>query len=182
MLAVRPKFHNIVNGAVLVVCLILGTSATIQIVDRVRPQPDAVSGTGARTYQAGDVLPALKDYSYSNAEATLVLAVRSTCGFCTQSMPFYGRLIDDVKRANRKIKIVAVSTDSTVVLQRYFESHGIALESLRTVSAGYLRIVGTPTILLADSSGVVKTVWIGLLDPAQEAAVLSVVTNVGKRS
>lgn len=146
MPAVWPTIDNIVNSAVLVVCLILGANATIQLVDRINPQPGPATGG---TYRTGDILPALNDYSYSNADATLVLAVRSSCRFCTQSMPFYGRIIDDIKRAKTNVKIVAVSSDSEDVLRQYFESHGVAPESIRAVSADYLRIVGTPTIMLA---------------------------------
>lgn len=168
MLAVRPTIDTIVNSAVLVVCLIVGVNAALQLADRLSPPPDP--GYGA-TYRAGDLLPALQDYSYSNARATLVLAVRSTCGFCTQSMPFYSRIVDAVARSKGAVHLIAVSTESEDVLRSYFETHDVKVDSFE--SSQSLRIAGTPTLLLADSKGVVQDVWVGRLDDSGEAAVLN---------
>lgn len=180
MLLVRPTFTNIVNASVLVVCVILGVSVTLQLVDRFSRRQPATAAT--TVYRVGDVMPALSDYSFSSADATLVLAVRSTCGFCTKSMPFYRRLIDDIKGARVNATVVAVSIDSIEELKQYFDAHTVSPELFRAVSSEYLRIVGTPTILLVDPSGVVKNAWIGLLDAEGEAAVLSAIRHVKTRS
>ena len=180
MPAMRFTFNGIVNGAVLAVCLMLGVNISLQLRDRLAWER-AAAAANVEPYRIGDALP-LGNYDFAAAPATLVLAVRSSCKFCTESMPFYGRLAHDLHDTNPKIQIVAVSTDSEEVLTKYFESNNVQAPVIRTVTAEQLRISGTPTILLVDGSGVIQGTWIGLLKPDQHAVVLSEVRRVSKRS
>jgi hypothetical protein len=173
MRAVRPTFDNIVNAVLLAVCLVLGASATLQLIDRLRGTPAATAPDAA--YQPGDVVPALDGYSYSSADATLILAVRSTCAFCTQSMPFYARLAEEVSRSKGAVTLVGISSESTEAIHQYFGRHDIKLESVRSVPINQFRIPGTPTLVLVNRSGVVEGAWIGALDAEREAVVLSAV-------
>lgn len=175
----RNTFDHIVNGAVLAVCVILGISTSLQLHQYLQRQRAIRT---VNIYQEGETLPALKDYRYVDADTTVLLAVRSTCQYCTASMPFYKTLTAAIEHASTNAKVVAVSTDTEDVLKRYFEANGVEAPLLRSVGADELRISGTPTILLADRSGVVRKVWIGLLNDEEQRDVVSAVLKQAKRS
>ena len=177
----RINFDTCTNVGVLAVCGLLGVSVAFQLAERFGADVPGGSQTAQLSYREGETLPAIDGYSFKDAEATLVLAVRSTCKYCTESMPFYTRLNDSLKQTGRATRLVAVSTDSVDVLKEYFDKHGLAPELLRTVSEKDLKIAGTPTLILADANGVVKKIWVGLLNAEREAAVISAVISASKR-
>lgn len=176
----RFSLDRIVNVVVLIVCAALGVSVALRLADRREQRATAAAMADAlafQTHQIGDQLPPLAEHSYADSEATLVLGVRSTCSFCTLSMPFYRALIDTVRRQRPGVRVVATSDEEEGVLRRYLDTHGVAAAADRTVEPNLMKIAGTPTLLLADSAGRVEHVWIGRLSSDRERDVLAAVAN-----
>jgi hypothetical protein len=57
-------------------------------------------------------------------------------------------------------------------MQRYLQQQAIDIRDVRKIDRSATALTGTPTLLLLDGRGVVKHVWVGLLQDAQQAEVL----------
>jgi hypothetical protein len=89
------------------------------------------------------IFPGLK---YSDVAATALVFVRSTCRFCSNSMPFYKRLVDVADDAHR---IVFVTDEPVSVIRSYLSNHDV--EARAVISAPFpVDVDSTPTILVID--------------------------------
>ena len=104
-------------------------------------------------------------------DKTVLLALQKGCGFCAASAPFYRRL-SGLIGDSKAIHLTAVLPQTVGQARQYLAGLGIPIADVRQASLLSLRITGTPTVLLVDSSGVVKKVWVGQLKPEGEAEVL----------
>jgi hypothetical protein len=100
---------------------------------------------------------------------TLVLAISTTCHFCKDSVPFYRKL----GAAEKDVKMVAVLPQPVTEAQQYLGSAGVHVDEVRQVTLNALGVRATPTLLLVNDVGVVTDVWVGKLQPDQEAQVLT---------
>lgn len=57
--------------------------------------------------------------------------------------------------------------------QQYLNGAGVHVDVVRQVPLNTLGVRGTPTLLLVNDVGVVTDVWVGKLQPNQEAQVLT---------
>jgi thioredoxin-related protein len=112
---------------------------------------------------------ALHDIDWKNNKRTLLLALSTTCHFCTDSSPFYVRLTKVAKSAH----LIAVFPQSTEDGKQYLNSHGVGIEDVHQSTMGSLGVQGTPTLILVDDKGVVLNSWVGKLPADREAEVLS---------
>lgn len=101
---------------------------------------------------------------------TLVLAISTTCHYCKDSIPFYQKL----GAAGADVKMVAVLPQPVTESQQYLNGAGVHVDDVRQVPLNTLGVRGTPTLLLVNDVGVVTDVWVGKLQPDQEAQVLTV--------
>jgi hypothetical protein len=121
-------------------------------------------------YEVGDSLPASSLYHF-DAQATLVLWVRSSCRFCTDSMEFYRRIVD----RQRTVKVIAMGTEDRETLKAYFGRHGVVVDEVISVSPGSLRLFSTPMLLGVTRGGRIDHLWRGRLSSDREADVLAYV-------
>ena len=114
----------------------------------------------------------LPDIDWSKTNKNLLLVLSNTCKYCTESAPFYQRLAQE--RARRaSFHLTAVLPQPVDDGRKYLNGLGVAIDEVKQLSAGTLRIRGTPTLLLINSAGVVTDEWMGKLPPETEAEVLS---------
>lgn len=104
---------------------------------------------------------------------TLILALSRNCRFCTESAPFYKKL----SQSKGNTHLVALLPQSVEEGQEYLEKLGVSVDEVKQFSLEKIGVRGTPTLLLVDTSGVVKNFWVGKLSPEQEAIVLSVLAK-----
>lgn len=112
------------------------------------------------------------------SDLTLLMFLRSTCRYCTESMPFYSRLKEARDRGAGSFRLAALSAEPREILDRYLSAYEVAVDSTIALSPSEFsefRVRGTPTLILVDRKNVVRGVWIGLLDPTQEAEVMTAV-------
>jgi hypothetical protein len=100
---------------------------------------------------------------------TLLLAISNKCHFCSESAPFYQRL----SREHDKVQLVAVLPQSVEEGHAYLDSLKVTVDDIRQGSFTLLGVRGTPTLILVDSNGTAVKSWVGKLDAAQEANVIS---------
>ena len=99
---------------------------------------------------------------------TLVMALRSDCVFCQESMPFYRRLLE---RDRAGVRIVVAAPRDDTGIGDYLESEGTKPDSIVFVEPDALPVSGTPTLLYVDDEGLITHAWIGLLNAAREREV-----------
>lgn len=114
---------------------------------------------------------ALKGVDWQSSEKNLVLAVSTTCHFCTESAPFYRTLVDQCRRNH--VHVVAVLPQSPAEAQAYLVNEGIFVDEIRQSPLPDLEVRGTPTLLLVDRAGVVRNVWVGKLPEHAEKELIS---------
>ncbi len=118
------------------------------------------------TYTVGEKLT-LAGVDFEAAEQTLLLVVRKGCRFCDESMPFYKQLGDDASIAKRT-RLVIAAPDEEQVSREELAKQAVRVDQVVKVSAGQLKVRGTPTAILVDRSGAVRQVFIGRLDEAKQ--------------
>ena len=152
--------EKLANIAIVATCLVLGYRYLMPVPSRdLRPNLPAV----------GEVMPAVRGIDYSAHDRTLILGLRSTCGFCTESMSLYKELVAGA--TTNDVQIIAVSSESVAVLTKYLARHGLVVSSSLSMPYSNLNIASTPTIFVVSRDGRVIGAWRGLLDSEREAEV-----------
>lgn len=115
----------------------------------------------------------LPDVDWSKSNKNVLLVVSDSCKYCTESAPFYQRLVQE--RAQRgSFRLTAILPQPVSDGRKYLNGLGVSIDDIKQLSPdAAIRIRGTPTLLLVDSAGVVTGEWVGKLPPEKEAEVLS---------
>ena len=116
---------------------------------------------------SGVQMSGLPEIDYARRPLTLILFERSSCQYCTQSMPFYESLSHTLDRS--RIQFVAASLEAKEVSVQYLHGHNVIPDFVVQLPATRsYPIRGTPTLVLIDNSGKVRDSWVGALDPERE--------------
>ena len=121
------------------------------------------------TYAVGEHLD-LPGLDPSASEATLVLVIRSTCPYCTASMPFYSS-VSALRSANPDRRLVAASWETEEVTRHYLDHYHVVVDKILSVSPKSLHVPGTPTVILINSKGMVEGEWVGKLSESHEQEI-----------
>jgi hypothetical protein len=151
----RPSSTTAANAALIATCM-LACGVMLYRISSVQ----TASATASVPYglKAGDTIKLPKPIS-SSARYTLVMYVRSTCHFCTESMSFYQGLSQE-HAAGAKWKWVVAAAEPVAAARAYLASHKVVPDDVLSVEPG----VPTPTLVLVDQNGIIKKVWMGALD------------------
>jgi hypothetical protein len=98
--------------------------------------------------------------------ALLVLSTK--CRFCTESVPFYRRLLRSEVVQQGRLSLGVVSLQPVDEMRRYLAANDLAIERVIPGSLLGLRVRGTPTLVLLNETGVVESSWVGRLNDVQE--------------
>ena len=109
----------------------------------------------------------LPGVDWSRNDQTLVLAISSTCHFCTESAAFY-RLI----RTRTRVHTVAVLPQTVNEGRSYLSNLGVQVDEVLQAPLSSIDVSGTPTLMLVSRNGTVIRKWIGKLPPDLEKEVL----------
>jgi thioredoxin-related protein len=115
---------------------------------------------------------ALEGVNWSRNGKTLLLVLQKGCRFCTDSAPFYKKLVDTVAK-RPDTHLIAVFPQTTDEGKDYLDELGVPISDIRQQPLTIFPIQGTPTLILVDNAGLASEVWIGKLKPEKEAEVLS---------
>jgi hypothetical protein len=113
----------------------------------------------------------LPGVDWSGNNQTLLLVLQKGCHFCSESAPFYQRLIRETAgRGN--IHLIAVLPQTSDESKKYLDDLGLAIGDIRQSGLDSIGVHGTPTLILANAQGVVMNSWVGKLSADNEAEVL----------
>jgi peroxiredoxin len=118
----------------------------------------------------GQTVP-LQNIDWAKNKKTLILYASATCRFCTESAPFYQRLLTEVKSKN--VEFVAVLPQPIEQGQDYFDKLEVKVNSVLQGSLQTVGVRSTPTLLLVNEAGVVTEFWRGRLPPEKENEVIN---------
>ena len=157
----KISIESVANAVLIVVC-----SWTAFVLYTL---PSRAPVTAPAGYRQGDAI-SLTDVSLTQSESTVLLFLRSTCTFCTQSMPFYSTLTREIRASKKagRIRVVVVTTDDRSIATEYLASHAVSVDEIVPETAPPQKVTGTPTIVLATRGGIVQKAWTGRLDDSRE--------------
>ena len=136
------------------------------------PGHAAVAARRPPELKPGDAFPSIAGFQQESGKAALLLVVRSSCGFCNQSIPFYQHLVQEAREKHAGLQLVGVCLESSEACAEYFKTNKVGVDVTIGAPTGLPKIAGTPTIVMLDPKGRVKSVWVGALPPDGQQDVL----------
>jgi thiol-disulfide isomerase/thioredoxin len=164
---ITKKLDLLVSIAIIAVAILIGIVLVKNYIFNSKPKGD--EGVAANNQIKIGTTISLSDINWKENGFTLLLAISSTCHFCSESAPFYQRLAQQ----RRDFQFIAVSLETVGESQKYLNQLGVSLDKVMQVPFDSLGIRGTPTLVLVDNNGVVTDVWVGKLTSGEEDAVMS---------
>jgi len=166
----RSTLDTVANIAIILVCAI---AAFILIRNNFFNRPQA-GGPRPPEAAVGEQFDALRQVVPAGTDRALVVAVSPTCHFCTDSMPFYKRLIDERNGKGSKTKVIAAvpREEARAEERQKMASAGVNPDDVVAVDFQNIKVPGTPTVLLVDNQGKVLNVWVGKQDSSGEEKIL----------
>nr|MDP9122625.1 hypothetical protein [Acidobacteriota bacterium] len=161
----RSKLDVAANIAIILVCII----ASIVLVRNhlMTPEAPGAAHRGERLAALGRLVP-------EGADRALVLVVQPGCHFCTESLPFYKRLLDQRNQRGSGVKVIAAVPQAAdaAAEEKSFAAAGAHPDAFSPLDFQSAKVPGTPTLMLVDRAGKVLDVWVGKLDGGREDEVL----------
>src|SRR5437762_13184952 len=118
----RMTLENVSNVALIATCVLTSTVLVARYVRPARTTNDAPM----LPFSVGQQMTDLRDISYEQSAATLVLYAKSTCPYCTLSMPFYRHLLELPALKARKARFTVASVEPAETVMAYFQEYGIS--------------------------------------------------------
>jgi rhodanese-related sulfurtransferase len=162
----RHSIERVVNILLIVVALIFTVSIARRFLHR-----DAGAANQALILKAGMKLE-LANMDWSKNGRTLVLGLSTTCHFCTESAPFYQKIVRQLARHQGATRIVAVLPQPVAAGQKYLQDLGVSVDEVREANMVSMGLGPTPTLAVVDDAGVVTAAWVGKLGISQQYEVL----------
>ena len=115
-------------------------------------------------YGLGDTAPKIPGIDYASSSLTLVVFLRTTCIYCTESLPFYAQVVKDRDREGVPIRIVGITKEAEEDLRTYLNKHSVKFDAIASITANpWAKLASTPTLILVDRLGEVRRMWVGKL-------------------
>jgi hypothetical protein len=129
----------------------------------------AVLNASRRPIQAGTKI-SLPGIDWSKSTRTVVLALSTTCHFCSESGPFYQKL---QQQKPSSVRLIAVLPQPVEDSRNYLSKLGVSVADVVQSSLPSVGVSGTPTLLLIDNQGAVTDSWVGKLSDSEVAKVIA---------
>jgi hypothetical protein len=113
----------------------------------------------------------LPGVDWSRSRQNLVLALSTTCHFCSESADFYKKLLPAA--ADRGIPVVAVLPQTPAAGRLYLDGLGVPASEVLQSSLNSIDVAATPTVLVVDATGKIREAWVGKLSPEREQQVMA---------
>jgi hypothetical protein len=167
MINIHKKVELIANLAIIVVAILL----CAVLINILRPSTPAKSVAAEGPRITPGIKLSLPGLDWNKGDQTLLMVLSVNCHYCTESTPFYQRLVQQ-KAEREDIRLVAILPQSTGEAQKYLNDHGVSVDEVRQAVPGAAYANATPTLILVDRTGLVVESWVGKLSTQKEAEVL----------
>lgn len=164
----HKKGEFISNVAIIIVAVILGSFIVTRYFNFAQPKPLAAE---TREIKSGENL-SLPETDWSKSGKTLILALSTTCRYCTESAAFYQRLSQQ-KSGRGEVRLIAVTPQPADEARRYLSEHKIQVDEIRQATLDSINVRGTSTLIMTDNTGTVIQSWVGKLPPEKETEVIN---------
>lgn len=155
----------LVNVSIIVVAILVGTV----LVKNYLLSDKSRELTAASSIPRGTSL-SVPNVDWSKANQTVLLVLSESCHYCTDSAPFYRRLVE--RAQVRGSRVIAALPEDLDTSKAYLNRLGVLVDDILQVNPSSLGTRATPTVLLLDNSGIIKDGWVGQLSPEKEREVL----------
>jgi hypothetical protein len=148
-------FGRVVDVVMAAACVTIAAVMLSEWVDRssgTELSPSEMISVGTR-------IPSLPGISFREAARTLVIVTQSSCQYCEKSAGFWRRLVIARDEKRSPLRILAVSGENVDTTRAFFAEHDVRADAFVSF---VLPVRGTPTLILIDSTGVVRRNWMGL--------------------
>jgi hypothetical protein len=112
----------------------------------------------------------LSNLNLAKDHDSILLVISSKCHFCQDSLPFYRELTQDPRR---RMKVIALLPQAENEANRFLDGAGVKADQILTAGPDAVGAIGTPTVLIVDSSGRVRRSWIGKLDEKNQRDLMA---------
>jgi hypothetical protein len=112
----------------------------------------------------------LPGVNFTSRHASLILGISTQCHFCNESLPFYKQIADQLRG---RVAVIAVMPQTEAEGGSYLEGAGATGVQVVSAKLSSIGVYATPTVVLVDNSGKVKSAWVGKLDDAAQQKVLA---------
>lgn len=134
----------------------------------------------APIYSPGDDLGRIPGVE-TRGRRSVVFFLSSTCGYCTDSMPFYRDVVEWVssdRSLRETTQLIVIGREDESSLWQYVRANAFEPDYVaRVTEQDTPRLALTPTVVLADEDGVVEAAWIGLFDQSKRDRFFSVLVS-----
>jgi len=117
------------------------------------------------------------DWSRS-PNGTLVFGISTACHFCTQSAPFYQRLLTSVGSG---LTVIALAPEPVEKTRQYLSNLGVSIADVRQLTLSEAGIRGTPTLAYVNQKGLIERVWVGTMPPDKEKELIDFASKMARR-
>jgi thiol-disulfide isomerase/thioredoxin len=138
-------------------------------VEAVQSKSPASSASRRPSIQAGTKI-SLPGIDWSKSTRTVVLALSTTCHFCSESAPFYQKL---QQQKPNSVRLVAVLPQPVEDSRNYLNKLGVSVSEVMQSSLSSVGVSSTPTLLLINNEGSVTDSWVGKLSDSEAASVIA---------
>ena len=171
------KIEIIANLSVLVVSVFLSVALAKNYLFSTSRQKttDAVVAASTGTTPANPRLQfgsalSIPGIAWAEGERTLVLALSTTCHFCSESAPLYHQIL---RKKSTNTRVVAVLPQTIDDSHGYLNKLGLSVDQVVQVPLGSIGVAGTPTLILVGSNGAIVNSWRGKLAATKEEEVIN---------
>lgn len=158
------KIELLANVAIVVVAVLLGV-----VVVRNYLLPAGRNAAPPEIQKGAKV--EVQGVDWSKSGRTLILVLQKGCHFCTESAPFYKRLVPAASEKN--VRLLAVLPQALEEGREYVSGMGVPVGEVAQASLGSINVRGTPTLILVDDKGAVIDSWVGKLPAEGEESVMN---------
>lgn len=106
----------------------------------------------------------------------MLLFLQQDCKVCIESVAFYRRITDSFADAGN-VQLILITPNEPEIADKFFRDKGLPIATVLKGERGLLGVKLSPTLILADSTAVVRGSWIGQLSPEREAEVMTMLGN-----
>lgn len=162
MNGIGKKIEIIANLAIIAVAIMIG----IVSYQKYFKTPETV---GPPAVPIGKKI-ALSNVDWAKNKKTIIIALQEGCRYCSESAPFYQKLIPEAEKNN--IPIVAVLPHTPDQSQKYLAGIKVSIREIRQSTLDAINVKGTPSLFIVNDKGEVAKGWIGKLPANEEDKVI----------
>lgn len=163
--ASSDKKFRVVNLAVNVALVVVAAAFVYSMAKDRLPWAEA----GPDIVKAGSKLE-VPGMDWGSQPETLVIVLSATCQYCTESAPFYRRLVA-AQGQRPDLRVMAILPQPLEEGRQYLQKLGVAVKEVRQENTRAIKVPLTPSLVLVNAAGEVLDIWTGQLNFKQEQSV-----------